>query len=106
LLQPKNLSSTKLTKRQGGTIDEAALKRGGRAAEVARDNGLPCITLVESGGANLTEQFKVCVFVVFAIHNMNMGVVDILYICVLGVSFRRWLVLQHHTSIGGARSAN
>jgi len=44
---------------KGGTIDEASLRRSGRAAEIAHENNLPCIMLVESGGANLTQQFKI-----------------------------------------------
>jgi acetyl-CoA carboxylase carboxyltransferase component len=44
---------------KGGTADEPTLMRGARASAVAVENRLPTIMLVETGGANLTEQFKV-----------------------------------------------
>lgn len=44
---------------KGGTVDEQTLLRGGRATEIASENNLPQIRLVESGGANLTQQFKI-----------------------------------------------
>jgi acetyl-CoA carboxylase carboxyltransferase component len=44
---------------KGGTADEATLVRGARAAAIAAENRLPTLMLVETGGANLTQQFKV-----------------------------------------------
>lgn len=44
---------------KGGAINEVTLKKGERIAQIVEENRLPCINLVESAGANLTEQFKV-----------------------------------------------
>ena len=44
---------------KGGAIDEASLRKSARIAEIVRENNLPTITFVESGGANLKQQFKV-----------------------------------------------
>jgi acetyl-CoA carboxylase carboxyltransferase component len=52
------ISSNRYTVK-GGTVDEATLRRSGRCGEIARENNLPMLMLVESGGANLTQQFKV-----------------------------------------------
>lgn len=44
---------------KGGTIDEVTLQKGLRLNEIALQNRLPVIYLVESGGANLPEQAKI-----------------------------------------------
>ncbi|KNC49541.1 carboxyl transferase [Thecamonas trahens ATCC 50062] len=44
---------------KGGAIDEASVRKGDRLAAIAAANRLPTITFVESGGANLRQQFKV-----------------------------------------------
>jgi len=41
---------------KGGTVSPMGLKKALRAQEIARDNKLPLIALVESGGANLMYQ--------------------------------------------------
>ena len=46
---------------KGGTISPMGLKKGLRAQEIARDNKLPLISLVESGGANLMYQAEIFV---------------------------------------------
>lgn len=46
---------------KGGTISPMGLKKGLRAQEIARDNKLPLIALVESGGANLMYQAEIFV---------------------------------------------
>ncbi len=44
---------------KGGTYYPLTVKKHLRAQTIARDNNLPCIYLVESGGANLPEQDEV-----------------------------------------------
>jgi len=44
---------------KGGTYFPMTVKKHLRAQEVARENGLPCIYLVDSGGANLPNQTDV-----------------------------------------------
>ena len=44
---------------KGGTYFPLTVKKHLRAQEVARENGLPCIYLVDSGGANLPNQTDV-----------------------------------------------
>ena len=44
---------------KGGTYFPITVKKHVRAQEIARDNGLPCIYLVDSGGANLPNQIDV-----------------------------------------------
>jgi geranyl-CoA carboxylase beta subunit len=44
---------------KGGTISPMGLKKGLRAQEIARENKLPLICLVESGGANLMYQAEI-----------------------------------------------
>ncbi len=44
---------------KGGTYYPVTVKKHLRAQEVARENGLPCIYLVDSGGANLPNQDEV-----------------------------------------------
>ncbi len=46
---------------KGGTISHTGLKKGLRAQEIARENKLPLIGLVESGGANLMYQADIFV---------------------------------------------
>jgi geranyl-CoA carboxylase beta subunit len=46
---------------KGGTISPMGLKKGLRAQAIARDNKLPLISLVESGGANLMYQADIFV---------------------------------------------
>lgn len=41
---------------KGGSSNPNTLKKGGRAAQIARENRLPTINLVESGGADLPTQ--------------------------------------------------
>ena len=43
---------------KGGSIDYATLMKSLRLGEIAMENRLPMINLVESGGANLPEQEK------------------------------------------------
>src|SRR3954463_1034237 len=44
---------------KGGTYYPMTVKKHLRAQEIARENGLPCIYLVDSGGANLPHQTEV-----------------------------------------------
>ncbi len=44
---------------KGGTYYPMTVKKHLRAQEIARANGLPCIYLVDSGGANLPQQTEV-----------------------------------------------
>jgi 3-methylcrotonyl-CoA carboxylase beta subunit len=44
---------------KGGTYHGLTVKKHLRAQEIARENNLPCIYLVESGGANLPDQENV-----------------------------------------------
>lgn len=44
---------------KGGTYYPMTIKKHLRAQEIAQDNKLPCIYLVDSGGANLKEQTDV-----------------------------------------------
>jgi 3-methylcrotonyl-CoA carboxylase beta subunit len=44
---------------KGGTYYPMTVKKHLRAQEIARDNNLPCIYLVDSGGANLPNQIDV-----------------------------------------------
>ena len=46
---------------KGGAISPMGLRKGLRAQEVARDNRLPCVNLVESAGANLLYQSELFV---------------------------------------------
>ncbi|MFZ5522115.1 MAG: acyl-CoA carboxylase subunit beta [Pseudomonadota bacterium] len=46
---------------KGGTISPMGLRKGLRAQEIARDNKLPLISLIESGGANLLYQADIFV---------------------------------------------
>ena len=45
--------------RKGGSIDYATSLKGLRAAQIAKENMLPTINLVESGGVNLNDQDKI-----------------------------------------------
>ncbi|HXH20237.1 MAG TPA: carboxyl transferase domain-containing protein [Chitinophagales bacterium] len=45
--------------KKGGAIDYATLQKGLRAGEIASENRLPIVNLVESAGANLPEQEKI-----------------------------------------------
>ena len=44
---------------KGGTYYPVTVKKHLRAQEIARENGLPCVYLVDSGGANLPNQDEV-----------------------------------------------
>ena len=44
---------------KGGAIDYATLQKGLRMGEIAMENGLPTIVMVESAGANLPDQAKI-----------------------------------------------
>ncbi|TRO95587.1 methylcrotonoyl-CoA carboxylase [Glycocaulis profundi] len=44
---------------KGGTYYPMTVKKHLRAQEIARENGLPCVYLVDSGGANLPHQAEV-----------------------------------------------
>ncbi|MBP6732253.1 MAG: acyl-CoA carboxylase subunit beta [Chitinophagales bacterium] len=44
---------------KGGAIDYATLQKGLRIGEIALENGLPAINMVESAGANLPDQAKI-----------------------------------------------
>ncbi|KAI9502650.1 propionyl-CoA carboxylase [Coemansia spiralis] len=44
---------------KGGTYYPITVKKHLRAQEIARENGLPCVYLVDSGGANLPHQSEV-----------------------------------------------
>jgi len=44
---------------RGGSIDKATLDKSLRMSEIAMENGLPVINLVESSGANLPEQEQI-----------------------------------------------
>ena len=45
--------------RKGGSVDYATVFKGLRIGEITRENRLPSINLVESGGANLPDQAKI-----------------------------------------------
>ena len=45
--------------RKGGSVDYATMAKSLRINDIALENRLPCINLVESGGANLPDQAKV-----------------------------------------------
>ena len=45
--------------RKGGSVDYSTVFKGLRIGEITRENKLPCINLVESGGANLPDQAKI-----------------------------------------------
>ena len=44
---------------KGGTYYPMTVKKHLRAQDIARENGLPCLYLVDSGGANLPNQYDV-----------------------------------------------
>ncbi len=44
---------------KGGAVDYATLQKSLRLSEIAMENELPCINLVESAGANLPEQSRI-----------------------------------------------
>ncbi|HET8869188.1 MAG TPA: carboxyl transferase domain-containing protein, partial [Aquabacterium sp.] len=46
---------------KGGTVSPMGLRKGLRAQEIARENKLPLVYLVESGGANLMYQSEIFV---------------------------------------------
>ena len=45
--------------RKGGSVDYASVFKSLRLGQIARENRLPTINLVESGGANLPDQAKI-----------------------------------------------
>lgn len=45
--------------RKGGSVDYATVFKGFRIGQITRENALPTINLVESGGANLPDQAKI-----------------------------------------------
>ncbi len=45
--------------RKGGSVDYATVFKGLRVSQITKENKLPSINLVESGGANLTDQAKI-----------------------------------------------
>lgn len=45
--------------RKGGSVDYATVFKGLRVGQIIRENKLPSINLVESGGANLPDQAKI-----------------------------------------------
>lgn len=47
---------------KGGTYYPITVKKHLRAQEIARENNLPCIYLVDSGGANLPRQVRCALF--------------------------------------------
>ncbi len=51
--------SSNVGTRKGGSVDWATAFKGLRIGDIARENRLPSINLVESGGANLTDQAKI-----------------------------------------------
>ena len=53
------LSVPPLAHSQGGTYYPITIKKHLRAQEIAQQNGLPCVYLVDSGGANLPQQSDV-----------------------------------------------
>lgn len=44
---------------KGGTVNEATLIKGARIAEIAETIGLPSVNLLQSGGANLSQQERI-----------------------------------------------
>jgi len=44
---------------KGGSVNEATMRKTGRAQEISTLNRLPCIMCVETGGADLNQQAKV-----------------------------------------------
>lgn len=53
------LISSNVGTRKGGSVDYATTFKSLRLGEIARENRLPSINLVESGGANLPDQAKI-----------------------------------------------
>ena len=53
------LISSNIGTRKGGAVDYATAFKGLRVGQIARENRLPSINLVESGGANLPDQAKI-----------------------------------------------
>ena len=53
------LISSNVGTRKGGSVDFATTFKSLRIGEIARENRLPSINLVESGGANLPDQAKI-----------------------------------------------
>ncbi len=53
------LINSNIGTRKGGSIDQATLLKSLRVGDIARENRLPVINLVESGGANLPDQAKI-----------------------------------------------
>lgn len=53
------LISSNVGTRKGGSVDYATVFKGLRIGQIARENRLPSITLVESGGANLPDQARI-----------------------------------------------
>ena len=53
------LISSNVGTRKGGSIDYATMFKSLRLGQIARENKLPSINLVESGGANLPDQAKI-----------------------------------------------
>ncbi len=51
--------SSNVGSRKGGSVDFATTFKSLRIGEIARENKLPSINLVESGGANLPDQAKI-----------------------------------------------
>lgn len=51
--------SSNVGTRKGGSVDEATVFKSLRLGQITRENKLPSITLVESGGANLPDQAKI-----------------------------------------------
>jgi acetyl-CoA carboxylase carboxyltransferase component len=44
---------------KGGAIDHATLEKARRCNQIARENGLICVNMVESAGANLPDQARI-----------------------------------------------
>jgi len=44
--------------RKGGSVDYSTMMKGMRVADITLENRLPCINMVESGGANLPDQAR------------------------------------------------
>ena len=50
---------------KGGTYYPITVKKHVRAQEIAMENNLPCVYLVDSGGANLPQQPEVHLLLLF-----------------------------------------
>jgi acyl-CoA carboxylase subunit beta len=51
--------TTNIPTNKGGAVNEATILKGARVAEITRENQLPTVQLIQTAGANLTQQFLI-----------------------------------------------